>query len=172
MAIGRIGLAGALCAIGVAGIGMTAAVAGGAVNVKDKGEIKGKPADVWAKVGGICAIKTWHPAIADCVETKEGGADYRTLTTKDGGKIKEKITAVGKDSYSYDIVESPLPVKNYSATFAMKPDDDDDDEVQIHWTASFDPADGKTAKDAETVIDKIFADGIKGIKDSFKTKKK
>jgi hypothetical protein len=159
-------LAGALTALA-----FSAAAAGGAVNVKEKGEIKGKPADVWATVGGICAIKDWHPAIAACEESKEGGADYRTLTTKDGARIREKITAVGKDSYSYDIVESPLPVKSYSATFAMKPDDDDDDEVQIHWTASFDPADGKKADDAKDVIEKIFTDGIKGIKDAMKGKK-
>ena len=147
------------------------ALGAGAINVKDKGEIEGKPAEVWARVGGVCAIKDWHPAIAGCEVTKEGGDDYRTLTTKDGAKIKEKIIAAGKESYSYEIVESPLPVKNYTATFSMKPDDDDDNEVQIHWTASFDSADGKSAKDAEDVIEKIFSEGIRGIESMFKGKK-
>ena len=42
------------------------------------------------------------------------------LTLKDGGKILEKLTKTGKNSYSYEIIESPLPVKNYAATLTAK----------------------------------------------------
>src|SRR6266436_2875442 len=60
-----------------------------------------------------CSIKDWHPLVADCKESQEGGATFRTLTLKDGGTIKEKLTDKDDFSYSYEIVESPLPVKNY-----------------------------------------------------------
>lgn len=141
-----------------------------ALEVKEKTEIKGTPAAVWEKVGGWCAIKDWHPALAACEETKEGDIVRRILTLKDGGKIKEKLTGQTKDSYSYVIEESPLPVKNYSATFKMIPDADDDDEVNLVWTAKFE-ASGKSDKEATDVITGVFTGGLAGIKSTLKASK-
>ena len=70
----------------------------------------------------------------------------------------------GTTSYRYEIIESPLPVKNYDAQFSVTPDDDDLDEINVVWSATYDPADGKDAKEARTVIDGIFKDGIDCIK--------
>ena len=86
------------------------------------------------------------------------------LTLKDGGKIKEKLLDVKPNFYRYEIVESPLPVKNYQAQFALTPDDDDEDEINFAWSAVFDPADGKTDKEAHDVIDGIFKAGLDNIK--------
>ena len=61
--------------------------------------------------------------MADCQETKEGDATFRTLTLKDGGKIKEKLLESDDTSYSYEIIESPLPVKNYKAKLSVEPDE-------------------------------------------------
>jgi hypothetical protein len=38
------------------------------------------------------------------------------------------------------------------------------DEINVSWSATYDPADGKDAKDARAVIDGIFKDGIESIK--------
>jgi hypothetical protein len=119
---------------------------------------------LWAKFGGWCAIKDWHPAIASCEESTEGDAKYRLLTLKDGGKIKEKLLDVKPNFYRYEIVESPLPVKNYQAQFALTPDDDDEDEINFAWSAVFDPADGKTEAEARGAIDGIFKAGLDNIK--------
>lgn len=119
---------------------------------------------LWAKVGGWCAIQEWHPAIEKCEESKEGDDTFRTLTLKDGGKIKEKLVDTGTTSYRYEIIESPLPVKNYEAQFSVTPDDDDLDEINVGWSATYDPADGKDDKEARKVIDGIFKDGIDSIK--------
>jgi hypothetical protein len=118
---------------------------------------------LWAKYGGWCAIKDWHPAIANCEASKEGDAEYRTLTLKDGGKIKEKLIERKDNFYKYAIVESPLPVKNYEAQFALTPDDDDEDEINFAWSAVFD-ADGKPDKEARDVISGIFKAGLDNIK--------
>ncbi len=49
---------------------------------------------VWSTISEFCSIKDWHPAIADCKESKEGNDTFRVLTLKDnGGTIKEKLTA-------------------------------------------------------------------------------
>jgi hypothetical protein len=119
---------------------------------------------LWEKVGGWCAIKDWHPAVANCEESKEGDVTFRTLTLKDGGKIKEKLVDTGATSYRYEIIESPLPVKNYEAQFSVTPDDDDLDEINVSWSATYDPADGKDDKEARKTIDGIFKDGIDSIK--------
>ena len=132
------------------------------INV-DPNNISKESADLWAKYGGWCAIKDWHPAVASCEEVKEGDSTFRLLTLKDGGKIKEKLLETSALSYKYEIVESPLPVKNYTAQFSVTPDDDDLDEVNIVWAATFD-ADGKDDLEARKVIDGIFKDGIASIK--------
>ena len=61
----------------------------------DEAKVEQERKDLWAKVGGWCAIKEWHPAVAECEETKEGDDTFRTLTLKDGGKIKEKLVDTG-----------------------------------------------------------------------------
>jgi hypothetical protein len=133
-----------------------------AITVKKRTEAPGLPPEIWKIVGDFCAIKTWHPVVADCVETKEGDVNYRTLTLKDGGKIKEKLTGTEDLGYSYEILESPLPVKNYKARLWLEVDDEPDRSV-IYWQSDFD-ANGASDDDAKKTITDIFAAGVKGIK--------
>ena len=135
-----------------------------AITVKKKIEVPGLPADVWVIAGEtFCAIKAWHPAVADCQESKEGDVTYRTLTLKDGGKIKEKLTATDDLSYSYEITESPLPIKNYSSKLWVE-EDDEPDRTVVYWQSDFDAADGTSEADATKLIAGILGDGVKGIK--------
>ena len=120
-------------------------------------------AALWQKFGGWCAIKDWHPAIANCEESTEGDAKIRVLTLKDGGKIKEKLLDEQPNFYRYEILESPLPVKNYQAQFALTPDDDDEDEINFAWSAVFD-ANGTPDKEAHDMIEGIFKAGLDNIK--------
>ncbi len=137
-----------------------------ALNVKKRINAPGHPPKIWEVAGAFCSIKDWHPAIADCQESEEGGATFRTLTLKDnGGTIKEKL--VEKDdvemSYSYEIVEGPLPVKNYQAKFWVEDDEKSPDRTTIFWEADFD-ANGASDDEAIKVIRDIFMAGLKGIK--------
>lgn len=134
-----------------------------AIEVKKRREAPGTPAEVWAVVGDFCAIKDWHPAVADCEQIEEDGDTYRILTLGDGGKIKEKLTDTDDTSYSYEIVESPLPVKNYSATLEVE-EEDEPDRVEIEWEAEFDAADGTEDAEAKKIIVGIFNDGVSAIK--------
>src|SRR5262245_2323702 len=113
-----------------------------AMTVKKRIEAPGLPAGVWAIAGEtFCTIKTWHPAVAECEETKDGDVTYRTLTLKNGGKIKEKLTGTEDTSYSYEIVESPLPIKDYSSKLWVESDDEENRSV-IFWQSEFEAADG------------------------------
>lgn len=144
-----------------AAMGMAvAAHAASGVVVSKNAPIKGKtPAEIFAKFGAFCAIKDWHPAVAACDEAKEGETTFRTLTLKDGAKIKEKLTSKGENSYSYRIVESPLPVKDYMATFSVKAEGD---AAVVNWLASFQAKD-KPEAEAKQVIEGIFDAGLKAI---------
>jgi Polyketide cyclase / dehydrase and lipid transport len=135
-----------------------------AITVKKRTEAPGLPPEIWKVVGDFCAIKSWHPAVAECVETKEGDATFRTLTLKDGGKIKEKLTGKEDLAYTYEILESPLPVKNYKSKLWLEVDDEPDRSV-IYWQSDFD-ANGKSDDEAKKILTGIFADGVKGIKKS------
>ena len=133
-----------------------------AITVKKRTEAPGLPPEIWAIMGEFCAIKDWHPAVAKCEETKEGDVTFRTLTLKDGGKIKEKLTSTEDLAYTYEIVEGPLPVKNYKSKLWLEVDDEPNRSV-ILWQSDFD-ANGKS-DEATKVITGILKDGVKGIKE-------
>ena len=133
-----------------------------AITVKKRIEAPGLPQQIWEVVGGFCAIKSWHPAVADCVEEKEGDVVFRTLTLKDGGKIKEKLTGTEDQAYTYEIVEGPLPVKHYKSKLWLEVDDEPDRSV-IYWQSDFD-ANGASDDEAKQRITTILGDGVKGIK--------
>lgn len=133
-----------------------------AITVQKRREAPGTPVEIWEIVGDFCAIESWHPAVVECVETKEDDVVFRTLTLKDGGKIKEKLTAIDGTSYSYEIVEGPLPVKNYTSKLWIV-EDDEDDRIAIYWKSEFD-AEGASDEDAKKAIIGILKDGVAGIK--------
>lgn len=148
----------------VAAAALVGAATAHAAEVKQEIEVKAAPAAVWKKIGAFCSIKAWHPAVANCEQSKVGGDTFRLLTLKDGAKIKEKFVSDGRNSYTYSIVESPLPVSNYTATLSVKADGDGDkNESDVIWTAKFDPKD-KPEAEAKGVIEGIFKGGLENIK--------
>ena len=163
-----IAIAGVVALAGSVAAGTAANAASIAVGKKlelkvDPTKMNDERTRLWEQFGGWCALKDWHPAVASCEESTEDGAKVRVLTLKDGGKIKEKLLDEKPNFYRYEILESPLPVKNYQAQFALTPDDDDEDEINFAWSATFD-ANGKTNKEAHDVIDGIFQAGLDNIK--------
>ena len=59
--------------------------------------------------------------VAECVDGKQDGAPMRTLTTTDGAVLVERRVQYSDEgmSYSYQILESPLPVADYESTLAV-----------------------------------------------------
>src|ERR1700684_647821 len=80
---------------------------------------------VWKLVQDFNSLNTWHPAVAtdEIVEgTNNSVGAVRLLTLKGGGTIKEKLLAfdpAGR-SFKYAIVESVLPVSDYTSTLVVK----------------------------------------------------
>ena len=148
----------------VAASGLLLAVAPAfAASVTETVEVKASPEKVWAaSAKDFCGIGQFHPAVEKC-ELSDGGKT-RTLSLKGGGTILEKQTAneEGK-SYSYVIVESPLPVADYKSTFSIK---GSGDASTVTWTGSFEPKGADEAK-AKSVIDGIYTSGLEALKGKF-----
>jgi carbon monoxide dehydrogenase subunit G len=127
-----------------------------ALEVASSATVAGTPDAVWQKIGDFCAIQTWHPAVSKCEQSEEGGATYRTLTTTDGGTIKEKLVEQTDTSYTYDIIDSPLPVANYRSTISVSAEGDG---TRVDWKSSFD-AKGQSDDEAKDVISGIYKVGL------------
>lgn len=120
------------------------------------------PEKVWAVIGDFCGIANWHPAVAKCDLSEKDGKQVRTLTLQDGATIVEQLTEWNEEnrSYTYTILESPLPVANYTATLSTKADDDGG--AGIRWLGNFD-AKGATDDEAKAVIEGIYEAGLNSL---------
>ena len=113
----------------------------------------------WTKIGDFCGIGKWHPAIEKCVLSADG--KMRTLSLKGGGTIVEKLEKRddASHSYTYSIVEGPLPVANYMSTISVAKDGAGS---MITWSGKYD-AKGASDADAKKTIDGIYQAGIDGL---------
>ncbi|WP_374488466.1 SRPBCC family protein [Zoogloea sp.] len=126
------------------------------------------PAKVWKLIGDYNALPAWHPVVASS-SISEGKDNVvgavRSLATQDGAKITEKLTAyqakAGGGSYSYEFVESPIPVNNYKATLSVKPEGKGS---KVSWVGSFDPKPEVTEAKAKEIIGGIYKAGFEGIR--------
>jgi len=117
----------------------------------------------WQLVGGFNALPDWHPAVENSELTEEG--QQRTLALAGGGKIVEKLENMddGSRTYTYSIVESPLPIANYTATIKITGEGDN---CKIDWSSEFDAV-GAPEGDAMEAIQGIYQAGFDNLKKMF-----
>lgn len=143
------------------------------IRVKETIEINALVDAVWASIGNFGDM-SWHPAVTKTEITSgtnnEVGAT-RVLVLPDGGKINEVLTSRDAASMTmkYDITESVLPLREYSATILVQ--SAGEGKSTVTWRSMFkrkDPAnppkegeDDKTAKD--TILN-IFKTGLENLK--------
>ena len=136
-------------------------------------EINAPPDKVWSVVGNFQDM-SWHPAIAKTEGSggNEPGAT-RVLTTKDGGKISEKLAKfdAGAKSFSYEISEvdwKVLPVSTYSSTISVK---DAGGKSAVEWKGAFyrsyvnnDPPPEQNDDAAVAAVTGIYKSGLDALK--------
>lgn len=120
---------------------------------------------VWDTIGGFNNLARWHPAVAKSEESKKGGATIRTLTLHGGGTIVEELKIKDDKSrtYSYSILEGPLPVTKYQSSLHVI---DDGAGCTVEWSSEFEPA-GAPASEAEKVIRGIYEAGFQNLRKMF-----
>jgi len=119
--------------------------------------------DLWKVIGGFNALPDWHPAVANS-ELENEGQDRR-LSLADGATLLEKLVQLDDDAhtYSYTIEESPLPVRDYTATIKVH---ERDAGCTLQWSSEF-QADGAPESDAVAIVQGIYQGGFDSLKRMF-----
>jgi len=122
---------------------------------------------VWDSIGGFNSLARWHPAVAKSEEAKKGASTVRTLTLHGGGKIVEQLDSKDETSrtYSYSILEGPLPVAKYHATIHVA-ENKDGKSCTVEWSSQFEPS-GAPEGDAVKVIRGIYEAGFENLRKMF-----
>jgi hypothetical protein len=113
---------------------------------------------MWSLIGDPAGLANWHPAIAK--SPSESGR--RTLILADGGEVKEEIMAHDDSarSYTYRIIESPLPMTGYVSTIRVGPSDSG--EAEVVWEAEYEPA-GVELATLEEMLRGLYTVGLEGL---------
>lgn len=128
-------------------------------------DVNASAVDVWAAIGEFCTIQDWHPAIVDCEVSNQDDGMIRILTLEDGGKITDKLTSTDNSDtgYTYQLLDSPLPIINYNGAFSVS---DSEQGANVEWSATF-KADGVSDEEAITLLESIFQAGLDSIQQQF-----
>ena len=124
------------------------------------------PEAIWQMIGSFNSLPEWHPAVAKCEIETEGDTTLRRLHLVGGGTILEKLEKSDKDgqSYTYSILESPLPVANYTSTIRVS--EGEGGGCTIEWSSEFE-AEGAPENDATKVIEGIYQTGFDNLRKMF-----
>ena len=124
-------------------------------------------AEVWAAVRAFDAVVDWNPGVvAASMEsgTPTAVGSVRRLDIADGTVFRETLLAHSdlERFYAYDIVEGPLPCRNYVSTHRFIPITEGDRTLGI-WQGSFDCGSGDEAELDEVVGERIYVAGMNGL---------
>ena len=119
-------------------------------------------AAVWQVIGDFCDIDDWHPGIVSCVLEARDGAVHRQLTLGDGAPVLEQLimSATPGISYTYKIVEAPLPITNYVSTVSLTPGNP----TKVTWEGTFD----SDVPDMKGAIQGLYDGGLGALAALFK----
>lgn len=127
---------------------------------------------VWAAVRAFDGVAAWNPAVT-AARMESGAATavgaIRHLDIADGTVFRETLLAHSdvEHFYTYDILESPLPVSGYVSTHRLIEITATHQTLGI-WEGRFDCAPGDAAEMARVVGDAIYLGGLAGLNDHMK----
>lgn len=127
------------------------------MEVKVSQDVAADPDAVWARIGDPGSIAAWHPAVESSGLDATGR--IRTAVLADGATVIEEITTRGARSYTYTIVEAPLPITGYVATLRVEPCPAG---ARVTWEARFELLPGAPAAVADLVRD-VFTAGLAAV---------
>lgn len=137
------------------------------LSVSKSATIAAAPDAVWAQVKDFNGLGTWHPAIAksEIVEGSNnvvGAVRVLTLKGETPATIKEKLTALDEagKSFSYEILEGPLPVSGYVSTLTVVAAAEGS---TVTWSSTFKAA-GADDATATTTIEGVYTGGLDNLK--------
>ncbi|MGB0506941.1 MAG: SRPBCC family protein [Pikeienuella sp.] len=122
---------------------------------------------VWAAVRAFDGVADWNPGVSKAI--LENGAStatgtIRNLQIPDGTHFRETLLAHSdvEHFYTYDIIESPLPVTDYISTHRFIPITNSQQTLGI-WESHFNCAPGVMSEMDRIVGDAIYIGGMTGL---------
>jgi len=128
--------------------------------------------NVWSRIRDFNAMPQWHPLIADSRIENSQPSDrvgcIRQFSLRDGGMIRERLLALSDYEYSctYEILESPMEVENYTATLKLTPVTDGS-RCFAEWSAEFDCTPGHERELTDSIGGGVFQGGFDALKRHF-----
>lgn len=130
-------------------------------------------ADVWAVVRDFNAMPAWHPIVAESRIEQGKQPDQigcvRNFRMADGGQLREQLLSLSDYDYSfsYCILDSPMPLTDYFARLQLHPVTDGQ-RCFGEWTARFECAPADEAGLVEQVGNRVFQAGFNALKARFR----
>jgi hypothetical protein len=118
------------------------------------------PEKIWAEIGGFGDIAAWHPGIESTQVFDIEGEVHRHLTLGDGGLIMERLVETGPHHYTYEIIDSPLPLVDHRATLSCVAEDGG---CHVYWSAMFEPTDPS----ADEIVSGFYEEGLRAMRERY-----
>lgn len=132
------------------------------------------PADkVWAYLRDFSNLDEWAPSIESCeiegdARPDQLGAIRRLTVQGDQAVFRERLVAFADEgrSYSYEFVESPLPVRDYRSTIRVAPVTESG-QAFVEWWGEF-AADDKDVEPMTDLFTKnVYGAGLTSLRDRY-----
>ena len=138
----------------------------------DKSTVIDAPIErVWAVLRDFNGHESWHPAVAESRIENENPADkigaVRNFRLEDGGVLREQLLALSdrEHSFSYCLLDTPIPLFNYVAHVALKPVTDGN-RTFWQWRSSFTTPEGREEELQRVVGEDIYMQGFAAIRNT------
>jgi len=116
-------------------------------------EVATAPDVLWEKIGDFLGLDRWVVGIPPMESDDDG--KVRRIGSGDNAIIEELVEQ-GERSYSYRIVQGPLPVKDYVSTLSVSPAGDGS---LVEWKSTFEPS-GVPEEQAVMIVQGIYSAGL------------
>jgi NADPH:quinone reductase-like Zn-dependent oxidoreductase len=126
--------------------------------------------EVWEVLRDFNGHDRWHPAVsASRIEDRRASDEVgcvRDFALAAGGAIREQLLALSDrdHTFTYCILDAPLPLDGYVATVRLKPVTDGD-RTFWHWQSEFRPPADRAAELSRMVGEDIYEAAFRAIKE-------
>jgi Polyketide cyclase / dehydrase and lipid transport len=124
---------------------------------------------VWNVLRDFNGHDRWHPAVATSTIERAQAADrigcVRRFKLQDGSELREQLLALSdlEQSFSYCLLDTPIPMFNYVAHVRLLPVTDGD-RTFWHWESRFTTRPAEAAQITEMVGEQIYQAGFDAIR--------
>ena len=135
-----------------------------------KSTIINAPTDrVWDVLRDFNGHDRWHPAVATSAIERSQPSDkigcVRRFRLADGGELREQLLALSdlEQSFSYCLLDTPIPMFNYVAHVRLLPVTDGD-RTFWHWECRFTTRAREEARLVDMVGEQIYQAGFDAVR--------